>query len=107
MRSRLITLRPLSRYGSAIAIITVAAALRFTLNPVWGVGLPYITFYPAVMFSAWLGGIGPGLVATALAALIADYFWVSPPFSLSIRETPDTLGLLVFIAMGVVISATE
>jgi PAS domain S-box-containing protein len=104
MRPRLITLRPLSRYGSAIAIIAVAAALRFTLNPVWGVGLPYITFYPAVMLSAWLGGIGPGLVATALAALIADYFWVSPPFSLSIRETPDTLGLLVFIAMGIVIS---
>jgi PAS domain S-box-containing protein len=104
MRPRLITLRPPARYGSAIAIIAVAAALRFALSPVWGVGLPYITFYPAVMCSAWLGGIGPGLVATALSALIADYFWVSPAFSLAIREGPDVLGLLVFTAMGVLIS---
>jgi PAS domain S-box-containing protein len=105
MRPRLMRLRPPARYGSAIAIIAVATALRFALSPVWGVGLPYITFYPAVMFSAWLGGFGPGLVATALSALIADYFWISPAFSLAIGEVPDTLGLLVFIAMGVVISA--
>src|SRR5919109_2323047 len=104
MQPRLITLRPVARYGSAIAIIAVAAALRFALSPLWGAGLPYITFSPAVMCSAWLGGVGPGLVATALSALIADSFWVSPAFSLSIGDVPDALGLLVFVGMGVLIS---
>jgi PAS domain S-box-containing protein len=104
MWPRLITLRPSARYGSAIAIMAVATAVRFAMSPVWGAGLPYITFYPAVMVSAWLGGIGPGLVATAVSAVLADYFWVSPVFSFAIGDRPDAVGLLVFIAMGVLIS---
>jgi PAS domain S-box-containing protein len=107
MRPRLITLRPLARYGIAVAIIAVATALRVVLSPIWGVGLPYITFYPAVMASAWLGGLGPGLVATALGALIADYLWISPSFSFAIGDFADTLGLLVFTAMGVLISVVN
>ena len=72
MRLRVVTLSSPARYGLAIALIGFAAALRVALNPVWGVGLPYITFYPAVMLAAWLGGLGPGLVATALSALLAE-----------------------------------
>jgi PAS domain S-box-containing protein len=104
MRPPLIPLHPVVRYGVAIALIAVAAALRVALNPVWGIGLPYITFYPAVMLVAWLGGLGPGLVATALSALLADYFWISPPLTFAIGDLADMLGLLVFSTMGVVIS---
>jgi PAS domain S-box-containing protein len=104
MWPRLITLRPVARYGIAIAIIAVAAGLRLALSPVWGVGLPYITFYPAVMISGWIGGIGPGVLATALSALIADYLWISPAFSLAIGDVPEALGLLLFTAVGILIS---
>jgi signal transduction histidine kinase/ActR/RegA family two-component response regulator len=90
---------PFVRYGTAIAIVLVAAALRIALDPVWGAGVPYITFYPAVMLAAWLGGLGPGVVATALSALLAHYFWVLPSFTIA-----DALSLFFFALMGVFIS---
>ena len=37
-----------------------------------------ITLYPAVMISAWLGGLWPGIAATALSAVIADYVRIDP-----------------------------
>jgi len=44
-----------------------------------GSGLPtYLTFYPAIMVVALLAGIGPGLLATALADAAVDY-WILPP----------------------------
>jgi len=92
------------RYALTLAIVAAATALRVALDPVWGAGLPYITFYPAVMLAAWLGGLGPGLVATALSAVIADYLWIPPPFSFAISSRPDALGLAVFLAMGALIS---
>jgi PAS domain S-box-containing protein len=104
MRLRVVTLGSPARYGLAIALIAFAAALRVGLNPVWGVGLPYITFYPAVMLAAWLGGLGPGLLATAFSALLADYFWIPPALTFAIGDRADMLGLVVFVTMGMVIS---
>jgi len=40
--------------------------------------LPLITFYPAIVASAWFGGFGPGLTTTLLSAVIAEHFWGSP-----------------------------
>jgi PAS domain S-box-containing protein len=104
MRPRVIALNPFARYGIAIVVVVIAAALRVALNPVWGIGLPYITFYPGVMLVAWLGGLGPGIAATVLSALLADYLWIPPAFTLAIADVADTLGLVVFTAMGFVIS---
>ena len=43
--------------------------------PVFGSALPYITFYPAIMLSAWYGGFWPGAVMTVLGALTAVSLW--------------------------------
>ena len=40
---------------TAVAVLT-----RLGLEPLWGPKLPLLTFYPAMMVSAWLGGLGPG-----------------------------------------------
>jgi PAS domain S-box-containing protein len=58
----------------------------------------------SVMVSAWYGGLGPGLLATALAALISDYHFVYPihAFSgLSMEATP----LVAFVLEGMFISS--
>ncbi len=63
----------LVRYTAAIAAAVVGLLLRLGLTALVGEGLPtYITFYPAVMVVALLAGLGPGLVATATAAVLAD-----------------------------------
>ena len=40
--------------------------------------LPLITFYPAIVASAWFDGFEPGLTTTLLSAVIAEHFWGSP-----------------------------
>src|SRR5688572_30347235 len=83
----------------------MAVLLRLALDPVWGIKLPYITLFPGIMLSAWLGGFWPGVVTTVICATAAQYFWVDPSRSWAIADNSDLLGLLVFVAVGGVISA--
>src|SRR5512132_3424459 len=64
-----------ARYGIALATFVVAAVARWALMPVFGSALPYISFYPAIMVSAWYGGLRPGLLTTALGAITALALW--------------------------------
>ena len=66
---------------------------------------PFIVFFAAVMASAWFGGLGPGLLATGLSALVSWYFFLSHQFSFVVDEPGQILRLLVFAAEGAFISA--
>jgi PAS domain S-box-containing protein len=103
--TRLLRIPTPVRYAIAIAMVAVATGLRSALNPFWNpLALPFITFYPAVMLSGWLGGLGPGLVATLLSAAVANYFWMAAPFAFSITNISDVAALLLFATMGTLIS---
>jgi PAS domain S-box-containing protein len=87
--------------------MAVAAAflLRWGLTRLAGGSLPtYITFYPAVMLSALLGGLGPGLLATVVAALGVDYFILLPQGSFAVSSLADAVGLAFFTGTGVFMS---
>ena len=96
-------------YGIAVASVAVVLGFHLLLDSL----LIRDTFLPlilgvtmlcaSVVLSAWYGGLGPGLLATALAALIADYHFVHPIHSfsgLSIEATP----LVAFVLEGMFIS---
>jgi len=91
----------LLRYGLAVALIAAAMGLRLALETKVGYGLPtYITFFPAVMAAALLGGFGPGMVATVLTGLTVN-FWILPPVGqFGIVAPTDRIGLVIFICMG-------
>jgi PAS domain S-box-containing protein len=93
------------RYLIAVAAVAIGLLARLALEPIWQARLPYITLFPAIMVSAWLGGFGPGLLTTMLSALGAAYYWVSPVRSLRITDPAELVGLGVFVMVGVVISA--
>src|SRR5436853_2588255 len=88
-----------ARYALAVGIAAVGILVRLALDPVWGIRLPYITLFPAIMLSAWLGGLGPGIVTTLLCAAAAEYFWIEPSRSWAADNTSDLLGLAVFVAV--------
>ena len=94
------------RYGVAVVAVLAMFSLRLALTAWIGPGLPhYITFYPAVMAVALLGGFGPGLLATALTAFVAGY-WILPPVRQFAIESPvDRLSLVIFAGMGLFMSA--
>ena len=56
---------------------------------------PASLFICAVMFSAWLGGFRPGLLATAFSVLAFKYYFVPPIYSLAL-ETAEIPRLVVF-----------
>ena len=64
---------------------------------------PFITFYPAIMIVAFLLGFGPGLVATALSALVADCWILQPARHLSVFPW-DLMSVALFTGIGVLMS---
>src|SRR5690242_13111947 len=92
------------RFGVAAAVIAVAAAARIAMNGLLDAKFPLITFYPAVMISAWFGGFWPGILSTLLAWSIADYLWLAPIHSLRITNSGDAVAGAFFLAIGAAIS---
>jgi PAS domain S-box-containing protein len=73
------------RYG--IAVCSVLAAVIISLWPVLHLrDAPVSLFLCAVILSAWLGGAGPGLLATALSCLAFNYYFVEPLYSFAIKS---------------------
>jgi PAS domain S-box-containing protein len=93
------------RFGIAVGLAILAILARLSLDPLWGIRLPYITLFPAIMLAAWLGGFWPGVVTTAISGAAAFYFWVAPVRTWEIADRSDWIGLIVFGIVGLVISA--
>ena len=72
------------------ATIVVARWLDLYLN-----AAPVSLFICAVMFSAWSGGFGPGLLATVLSILAFQYYFVPPIYSFAV-ETAEIPRAVVF-----------
>ena len=60
-------------------------------------------FFAGVMFSAWYGGLGPGLLATALSTA-ARWYFLTPPVSSVEDAINESLRLTLFVAVAIVIS---
>ena len=88
-----------------MAAAALAAGANGVLWPEFGLRYPLIAFYPAITLSAWYGGFWPGMVCTTLSSTIAAFVWFDPRFSTRISNGADSIGLLVFFGVGVVISA--
>ncbi len=75
--------KPHSIWGYGAAVLSVAVAIAIAQWQVLHLGAaPVSLLLCAVMFSAWLGGAGPGLLATVLSALSFYYYFLPPEHSL-------------------------
>ncbi len=61
------------RYGVAPTVVVLALAARAVLAPVLHDDAIFLYFVPPVLISAGIGGLGPGLLATALSIAVT-YF---------------------------------
>ena len=99
-------LQPLSWWQSAwpygVAILAVAAALgvKFVFASVLSGEALYILFVPAVLISSALGGVGPGLLATALG-LALGLFFVADSHHLA---SADAVNGFIFALVGLAVS---
>ena len=90
------------RYGVAVLLVAVAFALTQALWP-WVDPHPTPLFLAAVMLSALYAGLGPSLVATALAALVVDYFFIPPTPGIEL-SVDNAVRTGIFVAVALLIS---
>jgi PAS domain S-box-containing protein len=90
-------LRPgtVGAYALAFVSAAVATALRVALDP-YVVGVPFITFFPAVIITTLISGCGAGFFCMVLSTAAADFFVLSPRFSFFVENTADLADLLLF-----------
>lgn len=88
-----------------IAVWSVAAVFTLTMFATRYVPMDISAVYlAAVMFSAWRGGLGAGLLATALSAVVGAFFFYPPAYSFKVYGE-DLLQLGVFTLAALIISS--
>ncbi|MBY0279402.1 PAS domain S-box protein, partial [Candidatus Binatia bacterium] len=69
-------------YAIGVAAAVCAVLVRVPLDPLLGPGsVPFITFFPAVVLAAILGGVRGGLTTAFSGALLAWFLILPPKFS--------------------------
>jgi two-component system, sporulation sensor kinase E len=96
---------PFLRYGVAIFSALLALLLTELIESLRD-RTPFPLFFAAVAVSAWYGGIGPGLLATALSALITEYFFLlrAEQFIIGLGSS---IQLIVFVLVSILISSLD
>lgn len=89
-------LNPMIGYPLAIGLTALALVLRFVIP--FPAGFPYLTFFPAVIGTAVLAGLGPAVLCAVLSGLASWYFFIPPVHTFSVDgATPVALGFYVFV----------
>jgi two-component sensor histidine kinase len=93
-------LRPgtVGAYAFAFVCVGVATALRLAIDP-YVVGVQYVTFFPAVIITTLVSGLGAGLFCLALSVGAVAFFMLAPRFSFFIENLSDVLNTLLFILL--------
>ena len=81
------------RYGTAVALVLAAVVFKLYLIK----QAPTLPFIIAVMLSVWYGGVGPGVVASLLAAAASGWI-LMPKHSLN-TVIESALGMLFFLVV--------
>jgi PAS domain S-box-containing protein len=88
-------------YALAPLVVTLTALVHWGLL---GATPPFLLLVPAVAAAAWCGGLGPGLVATALGILVSAYLFFEPRFSFRIDDPTDVVAVTLFGLLGTAVS---
>ena len=84
----------------ATFIVVCFAGLRAIVFKDLGRDIAYLTFYPAVMLSAILGGLIAGILTTLFSALLS-YYWI---FQCQLSSPIEWIAMVFFIIICVMIS---
>ena len=91
----------LLQYPLAVALQLWVLLMRLWAESLTGTTPGLVLFILPIVASAYYGGLGPGLVSTVMAALLTDYFLLTPIGSLAIAVPFNMLQWGVMILIGV------
>jgi signal transduction histidine kinase len=101
--------RTASYYAVGFATVGLGTVLRIGIDPLLGEHHPFTIYFAAVAITAWYGGFAPALVATILAYLAADWFFVPPRFEFNWPHTnlDEFMSLMAFLFSSLAIAYTS
>lgn len=88
----------LSGYAVAIGLAIIATIIRQAADNLLPPGFPFLTFFPAVIVTAFVAGRGPGALCGVLSLLSSWYFFI-PPIHTFALSAPVATALLFFAAV--------
>lgn len=91
-----------STYAAATLCCAIATSVQWLLEPLLSQTI-FISFFPAIIFASWFGGVGPGLLATALSAFTVALIFMPPRFAIVLDQNATTQ-LGIFIGIGTLIT---
>ncbi len=98
-------LQPLSApwlaYVLAVAMVGATTLFNLAVKPLMGPSPLDMIYLVPVIASATLLGLRPAVLATAVAALAYNFFFLSPIFSLSIQDPQNLVDFMVLGGVGV------
>lgn len=77
--------RPLWGTAFGLGLVALAAVARFLVDDRLPPGYPFLTFFPAVILTALLAGLWPGIVAAMAGGVVAGVFFM-PPVGLALDQ---------------------
>ncbi len=90
------------QYASAVAVVCFVALACYPMRSVIGYQTISLIFLLTIALLPLKLGSGPVLLAAALSALLWDYFFIPPQFTLSVNLAQDILMLLTYFAIATV-----
>jgi K+-sensing histidine kinase KdpD len=93
-----------ARYALPVIANAAALVLGLLLEPTIE-DSPLLPFLAAVAVSAWYGGLGSGLLATAIGGLVNVYFFLVPVYSLEIANLNAAVQVVTFALVAFLISS--
>jgi PAS domain S-box-containing protein len=97
--------RVLAAYAFALTITAAMLMVRMGVGVSFGQRPMLILFMLPIVLSALVGGLGPGLLSTLIAAAGVAYFFIPPPHQFWLAESHDLFQWSILIANGVLVSA--
>jgi signal transduction histidine kinase len=91
-------------YVVALVTVTISSLVRWQLSALTGDLAAFLPYTPALMISAYLGGLRGGLLATGLGALVGNFLWQKPAYTLGVAGSAEAVSVVVFLLAGSVIS---
>jgi two-component sensor histidine kinase len=91
-------------YLFATALVSIAALFRFTIVPFGTDVLPFVTFFPATLFAAFIGGLRPGLFAAALGGIIGWWGFIPPFYGFFPLSSGGAVGLVAYAVTSIIIA---
>ncbi len=90
-------------YGFAAICVAAAALIRWAIGSLFDGVVPFATFFPAALFAALVGGIGPGTFAAVAGGIIGWWAFLDVPATFFPLTLASRVSLVAYLITSLIV----